>query len=224
MIVTGLVSFGLASLPLTQTAYAKGPINSNVIGNNNNVVISNSGGGRGGHYRNNRGGGGGNGGALVAGLIGGALLYSALDNNRGYNRGYSSTYVSNSYGYPAHGYTSPYYTYSGSHNYRYGPRYGYGPRYPYGSRYRTNVVYVQQPPQTIVQQVPVYVQSDNYRYGQNNTNYVPQNQQVQNNNCLQSREYTTTISVGGKDVDAYGQACLQPDGSWKFGDPIAVPN
>ena len=30
------------------------------------------------------------------------------------------------------------------------------------------------------------------------------------------REYQQTISVGGKTQKAYGQACRQPDGSWKI--------
>lgn len=30
------------------------------------------------------------------------------------------------------------------------------------------------------------------------------------------REYSQTISVGGKSEDAYGTACRQPDGSWKI--------
>ena len=33
--------------------------------------------------------------------------------------------------------------------------------------------------------------------------------------CLQEREYQTKVIVGGKQVDAYGTACLQPDGSWR---------
>ena len=32
--------------------------------------------------------------------------------------------------------------------------------------------------------------------------------------CLQVREYQTEIVVGGRTVPAYGDACLQPDGSW----------
>lgn len=80
-----------------------------------------------------------------------------------------------------------------------------------------------------------YALSNNRR--QNNTTYVqqapvsapPQQQTwVQpaptwDKSCLQVREYTTTIVVGGKTVPAYGQACLQPDGSWKFGLPTAEP-
>jgi surface antigen len=37
------------------------------------------------------------------------------------------------------------------------------------------------------------------------------------NPCLQEREYRTQIMVGGKQVEGYGTACLQPDGSWRYG-------
>lgn len=30
------------------------------------------------------------------------------------------------------------------------------------------------------------------------------------------REYQTTVTVGGSTQDAFGTACLQPDGSWKI--------
>ncbi len=35
--------------------------------------------------------------------------------------------------------------------------------------------------------------------------------------CLQEREYQTRVMVGGREVEAYGTACLQPDGSWRRG-------
>jgi hypothetical protein len=35
--------------------------------------------------------------------------------------------------------------------------------------------------------------------------------------CLQEREYRTKIMVGSKEVEGYGTACLQPDGSWRYG-------
>jgi hypothetical protein len=35
--------------------------------------------------------------------------------------------------------------------------------------------------------------------------------------CLQEREYRTKAMVGNKEVDGYGTACLQPDGSWRYG-------
>jgi hypothetical protein len=44
-----------------------------------------------------------------------------------------------------------------------------------------------------------------------------------NSSCLQTREYQTTITVGGTRVPAYGLACLQPDGSWRQGPPVQEP-
>ncbi len=40
--------------------------------------------------------------------------------------------------------------------------------------------------------------------------------------CLQQREYQTIVTVGGHDVDAYGTACPQADGSWLRG-PAKLP-
>jgi hypothetical protein len=40
--------------------------------------------------------------------------------------------------------------------------------------------------------------------------------------CLQEREYQMKVIVGGKQVDAYGTACLQPDGSWYRGPAKVV--
>ncbi len=42
--------------------------------------------------------------------------------------------------------------------------------------------------------------------------------------CRMTREYQTRVAVGGKYVDAYGDACLQADGSWKRGPAKIVPN
>ena len=41
--------------------------------------------------------------------------------------------------------------------------------------------------------------------------------------CVMTREYQTQVAVGGKLVEAYGQACLQPDGSWYHGPAQPVP-
>ena len=52
--------------------------------------------------------------------------------------------------------------------------------------------------------------------------YVPQTYSPPpsySNSCLQEREYQTTVIVGGREVDAYGTACLQPDGSWTRSPP-----
>ena len=45
----------------------------------------------------------------------------------------------------------------------------------------------------------------------------------QRQDCRMIREYQTTITIGGKEVPAYGDACLQPDGSWRLGAPKPVP-
>lgn len=42
--------------------------------------------------------------------------------------------------------------------------------------------------------------------------------------CLQTREYTTVITIGGEELEAYGTACLQPDGTWIAGAPKFVPS
>ncbi|WP_282609968.1 hypothetical protein [Pelagibius sp. Alg239-R121] len=42
-------------------------------------------------------------------------------------------------------------------------------------------------------------------------------------NCQMIREYQTVVKIGGKQVQAYGDACMQPDGSWKLGPPKPVP-
>jgi len=53
--------------------------------------------------------------------------------------------------------------------------------------------------------------------------YVPQVEQTTSSveQCLQTREYQTRVIINGEEVDAYGTACLQPDGSWKRG-PLTV--
>lgn len=218
--VTSLVAASIIALPLAETsAQGRGNGGSNVNTNNNNIVINNNGGGRG-YNRGNRGGNrggyrggrrGGNGGAIIAGALGGALLYSAFNNSRRYN-----THASVRYGYGNPYYGSRYY----GRGY-YGSRYGYAPRYRPAPR--TRVVYVERPA------APVYVQPQQPYYGQQPVqqpqyNYQPQPTSTQNSNCLQSREYQTEIEIGGESVPAYGQACLQQDGSWKFGDPVAVPS
>ncbi|MEM9287214.1 MAG: hypothetical protein AAGA36_02645 [Pseudomonadota bacterium] len=41
--------------------------------------------------------------------------------------------------------------------------------------------------------------------------------------CLQRREYQTTVIIAGAPREAYGTACLQPDGSWLQGPVTAFP-
>jgi hypothetical protein len=35
--------------------------------------------------------------------------------------------------------------------------------------------------------------------------------------CLQTREYTTTVTIDGRQVEAWGTRCLRPDGTWSYG-------
>ena len=51
----------------------------------------------------------------------------------------------------------------------------------------------------------------------------PQTQQARTT-CLQTREYQTVVIIGGAERNAYGTACLQPDGSWLQGPATAEPN
>lgn len=48
-----------------------------------------------------------------------------------------------------------------------------------------------------------------------NAGTVTPTKTVQQANGTYCREYTQTITVGGKTESAYGTACRQPDGSWK---------
>ena len=36
------------------------------------------------------------------------------------------------------------------------------------------------------------------------------------NTGLQCREFRQTITIGGRTENAYGTACLQPDGAWRI--------
>lgn len=64
------------------------------------------------------------------------------------------------------------------------------------------------------------------RYAPPEPQYTPPAPPYQYNNpastCLQEREYQMKVIVGGKQVDAYGTACLQPDGSWYRGPAKVV--
>lgn len=76
-------------------------------------------------------------------------------------------------------------------------------------RYNDRTVYVRQQ--------PVYTQPIQQKWTQQPVI------QPRNSSCLQVREYQTTITVGNRSVPAYGQSCLQADGSWKLGPAIPEP-
>lgn len=61
-------------------------------------------------------------------------------------------------------------------------------------------------------------------YPQSPVGYPNQRRQARVNYCASgyTREYTTTITVGGQQVPAYGTACRQPDGSWRLGPATRI--
>ncbi|MCF8475186.1 MAG: hypothetical protein K9G26_10865 [Emcibacter sp.] len=145
-------------------------------------------------------------------------------NGRGNQRYYNRHY--NKHNYNRHNYSRYYGNYN-NHNHHGGGEVALGLLtggllfYALTANQRSrDTVYVQQQP-VYVQQQPVYVQPQ----GQQWTQQQPvQQQMAQNSSCLQIREYQTTITVGGNMVPAYGQSCLQPDGTWKLGPAIPEPN
>lgn len=90
----------------------------------------------------------------------------------------------------------------------YGPNYGPGP-YPPGA---TGYPQPLSPP-------PGYTPQQGYAPPP--SGYAPQGYaQPQeayasgSGSCVQEREYTMRVNVGGQMVDTYGTSCLQPDGTW----------
>jgi surface antigen len=41
------------------------------------------------------------------------------------------------------------------------------------------------------------------------------------NECVQTREYTATVTIDGRQVEAWGTRCLRPDGTWSYG-PVQI--
>ena len=77
------------------------------------------------------------------------------------------------------------------------------------------IYYRPPPPVVYVPPAPVYVpgpvSSEPLRVN-------PAGPSYRSSNGLTCREYQTTISVGGRLQNAYGTACLQPDGQWRVVD------
>lgn len=79
-------------------------------------------------------------------------------------------------------------------------------------------------PNTVVVRKQVVVQPQQVVTGYPQPAYNPNLAPAgQGSSCLQTREYQTTVIIGGTPRDAYGTACLQPDGSWLQGPAIAAP-
>jgi len=71
-----------------------------------------------------------------------------------------------------------------------------------------------------VERAVIYRKGPTYRETVNNA----QRNKFESADCLQVREYQTIIIIGGEEQEAYGDACLQPDGSWTQGVPKTVPS
>ncbi len=129
--------------------------------------------------------------------------------HHGYKQGYHQRrhygYRYRRHGYRHRGYRNHYWpSFFFSYSY-YGhrPYYGYGyPNY-YG---RPQVIYVE-PNTQVYQSNPVLA--------------APPAQVSES--CRMIREYQTQVTIGGRLVDAYGDACLKADGSWERGQPKLVP-
>ena len=141
------------------------------------------------------------------------------------HRGHSSVSVGVGFGYPApywRGYRRGYHS-----GWGYAPGYAFGPAYgpaPYGSigiGYGSGGYHNSW---GIGLSLPLYLGP---RYPEPvRTVVVPATRQVSPRSaagCRQIREYQTEIEIDGQWVPAYGQACLQADGSWKvLTDPVAA--
>jgi hypothetical protein len=81
------------------------------------------------------------------------------------------------------------------------PAYGYYDPYPYAPAYAYPPVY--EPPYGPYDGRPMYYDDDSYQsspYRYDDGSYC--------------REFQTTIVIDGRPENAFGTACLQPDGSW----------
>ncbi len=152
----------------------------------------------------------------------------------GYNRGHGHSYYG--HGYRSYGYGHRRYGYGHRrYGYRYRP-YGYGYRYPryryrpYGYGYRHygywpyagfGFYYARTvaPPPVVVRDY----RTETVVYDQPAYQSAPPAVAGAPSSCVMTREYQTEISVGGQLVPGYGQACLQPDGTWYRGPAVPEP-
>ncbi len=156
------------------------------------------------------------------------------DNNkhRKHYIGHAKNYNYNHHNYKRHGYNRPHYNrhskWRGHYRYNSHRHGGHGGEVALGlltgglifyaltANQRNNYYDRGYDRKVYVQQQPVYVQPQQQWTGSRPA-------QPQDSSCLQVREYQTTITVGGQSVPAYGQSCLQQDGSWKLGPAIPEP-
>jgi len=102
-----------------------------------------------------------------------------------------------------------------------GPRLGFGFYYnSYPRYYRPYPYYYYPPPRVTYTEPPVQWNNPDAVAG------VPPGVRkdfFDPADCEMVREYQTQVTIDGKLVDAYGDACLQPDGTWKRGPAKLVP-
>ena len=112
-----------------------------------------------------------------------------------------------------YGYRYPRYRYR---PYGYGYRhYGYWPYAGFGFYYARTVA----PPPVVVRDY----RTETVVYDQPAYQSAPPAVAGAPSSCVMTREYQTEISVGGQLVPGYGQACLQPDGTWYRGPAVPEP-
>jgi hypothetical protein len=126
----------------------------------------------------------------------------------GFNSGYR----------PAYGYGG---RYDRHHDYdRHRDGYGYGRRHGYfGPRIvflRPPVYYA--PPPRVVYRAPVYAAPAPVYSVAEPLRANPAGPSYRSASGQTCREYQTTVNVGGRLQEAYGTACLQPDGDWRVVD------
>ncbi len=105
----------------------------------------------------------------------------------------------------------------------YGHRPHYGPSYGYTRHYGPpQVVYVQPPPVQWVQPRPQFVSPPPVQQPLVQQQWAPAPAKLPEG-CRMVREFQTQVVVGGELVDAYGDVCLKPDGTWERGPAKIVP-
>ncbi len=81
---------------------------------------------------------------------------------------------------------------------------------------RADMAYYNQTSQSALENNKVGTSSTWHNPDSGNSGTITPTRTYQASNGAYCREYTQTISVGGKASEGYGTACRQPDGSWQI--------
>lgn len=139
-------------------------------------------------------------------LAAAALLFTAAAPGLAAAGGYGYGHGRHFYGH-GHHFRHHYYP-----RHRYHHHYGHRPHVGFSFHYVQTVA----PPPVVVREYP----SETITYDQPAPQTAPPAASGAPATCVMTREYQTEISVGGQVVPGYGQACLQPDGSWYRGPAV----